>query len=562
MFTGALEGGIALLIALAGGFVLFGQIKENAKRNEEDIRAIKVMIERYQQAMHDLLEKSMVDMKTVDCTEIYMEEMIGDPVYDVVYERNRLVEDRLNVSIAIAVGGAWDQYDQTIGEIRASISAADGAYDAISGWSARIPALSLEGLFLDLNSIPHFNPEQPWWNRSVIEELQIDGKLYFATGDIVISHLKPMSVYAFNQKLVLDHGIENLYNVVNEHRWTIDYVNSLISDVYEDLNGNGERDTDDRYGLICSSINDADGYMQGFRVSMVSRDEDGMPFLDVDVQRMTTIVEKVYALMWENAGCYATTNDSTDMKAFASDHSLLVTTRIGDVMWQLSEMENDYGLLPYPLLDETQNKYGTRVQDSMNLLSVPIDARNPELSGAVLEALAAQSYRTVTPAYFDVALKNRYSRDEQTAEMMDLIQNSAIINFEQLYNESIGNPWFVLRTLMPAQNSNYAFFPVLMDRVCGVVTVKKDAAFPADHGLMTGMFVADDLRNKGYTEQAFGEAIDVLRRRGCRYLVVENKADPHFQLLIGRFIFEPMPDHEGYMRMRVTVPGVEGPVYG
>ena len=113
-----------------------------------------------------------------------------------------------------------------------------------------------------------------------------------------------------------------------------------------------------------------------------------------------------------------------------------------------------------------------------------------------------------------------------------------------------------------AQNSNYAFFPVLMDRVCGVVTVKKDAAFPADHGLMTGMFVADDLRNKGYTEQAFGEAIDVLRRRGCRYLVVENKADPHFQLLIGRFIFEPMPDHEGYMRMRITVPGVEGPVYG
>ena len=91
--------------------------------------------------------------------EIYMEEMIGDPVYDVVYERNRLVEDRLNVSIDIAVGGVWDQYDQTIGEIRASISAADGAYDAISGWSARIPALSLEGLFLDLNSIPHFDPE-------------------------------------------------------------------------------------------------------------------------------------------------------------------------------------------------------------------------------------------------------------------------------------------------------------------------------------------------------------------------------------------------------------------
>jgi len=390
--------------------------------------------------------------------EIYMEEMIGDPVYDFVFERNQLVEERLNTSINIIVGGAWDQYDQTIGEIRASIAAADGAYDAISGWSARIPALSLEGLFLDLNSIQYLDLSQPWWNQSVTEELQIDKKLFFSTGDIVISHLKPMSVYAFNQKLAADNNVENLYNVVNEHRWTIDYVNALISYRYEDLNGNGKRDADDRYGLICSSINDADGYMQGFRVSMISRDEDGLPFLDVDTERMTTIVEKVYSLMWENAGCYATTNDSTDMKAFASDHSLFVTTRIGDVMWQLADMENDYGVLPYPLLDESQNEYGTRVQDSMNLMSIPIDARNPDLSGAVLEALAAQSYRTVTPAFFDVALKNRYSRDPETAEMMELIKDSILINFESIYNESIGYPWYVLRSLMPAQSNSFASY--------------------------------------------------------------------------------------------------------
>ncbi|MBE6918489.1 MAG: hypothetical protein E7469_02255 [Ruminococcaceae bacterium] len=113
-----------------------------------------------------------------------------------------------------------------------------------------------------------------------------------------------------------------------------------------------------------------------------------------------------------------------------------------------------------------------------------------------------------------------------------------------------------------AQHSTYAFFPVLLERVCGIVTVKRDPSLPADHGMLTGMFVPDDLRTRGYTEQAFGEAIDVLRRRGCRYLVVENKNDPHFQLLIGRFIFEPMPGSDTLMRMKLTVPGVEGPLYG
>ena len=390
--------------------------------------------------------------------EIFVEGMTGDPIYDVVYERNQLVEDRLNVSIQLAIGDVWDQYDRTIGEIRASIAAGDGAFDVISGWSARIPALSLEGLFLDLNDIPYLNLEQPWWNQSVTEELTIDGKLYFTTGDIVLSHLKPMSVYAFNQKLADDAGVENLYSVVKEHRWTIDYVNALISDKYEDLNGNGIHDEDDRYGLICSSVNDADGYMQGFRVSMVSRDEDGLPYLDVDKERMSKIVEKVYTLMWENAGCYATSGDSSVMIAFAAEKSLLVTTRIGDVIWQLSEMENDYGILPYPLLDESQTEYGTRVQDTMNLMCIPIDAKSAELSGAVLEALAAQSYRTVTPAFFDIALKSRYSRDPETAEMMDLIKDSILINFESLYNECIGYPWTVLRSMMPQKSNNFSSY--------------------------------------------------------------------------------------------------------
>lgn len=63
MVTGALEALVALILAICGAIFIFGQIKENAKRNEEDIQAIKVMVEKYQKAIHDLLEKSMADMK-------------------------------------------------------------------------------------------------------------------------------------------------------------------------------------------------------------------------------------------------------------------------------------------------------------------------------------------------------------------------------------------------------------------------------------------------------------------------------------------------------------------
>ena len=131
------------------------------------------------------------------------------------------------------------------------------------------------------------------------------------------------------------------------------------------------------------------------------------------------------------------------------------------------DMESDYGLLPYPLFNESQPSYGTRVQDAVSLWSIPIDAKNPDMSAAVMEALAAQSWRTVTPAYFDVALKHRYSRDVQTAEMADLIKDSIYINFESLYNESIGNPWFIMRNLMTAKNSNFSSYWAGQKKVIG-----------------------------------------------------------------------------------------------
>ncbi len=390
--------------------------------------------------------------------EVYSEEMTGEIVNDAVYNRNQMVEERLNVQIDVYAAEGWQKYNETVAALRGSIAAADGAYDIISGWSARIPALSLEGLFLNLNDVQYLDFDMPWWNQSVTEELQIAGQLHFLTGDIANTMLAAMCIYVFNQQVALDYGIENLYDVVKENRWTIDYVHGLISDMYVDLDGDGTRGVTDSYGLLTSSMNDADGYMQGSRVSMVSRNEDGIPVLDVDTNHMTTLVEKVYALMWNNPGCSAITGDGTDLKPFAADLSLLATTRVGIIKTELVEMESDFGMLPYPKLDETQKEYGTRVQDGVSLWSIPIDASAPDHAGAVLEAMAAQSYRTVTPAYFDVALKNRYSRDAETAEMVELIKDNILINFESLYNEAIGKPWFVLRDLMPKQSNTFASY--------------------------------------------------------------------------------------------------------
>lgn len=63
VLSGAIEGGVALLIAAIGAAIVVGQMKENAKRNERDISTIKEMMKEFQESMMELLSKNMSDMK-------------------------------------------------------------------------------------------------------------------------------------------------------------------------------------------------------------------------------------------------------------------------------------------------------------------------------------------------------------------------------------------------------------------------------------------------------------------------------------------------------------------
>ena len=391
-------------------------------------------------------------------TEIDTDAMNGSLVNDLIYERNMLVEDRLNVQIEAFGAEGWENYNQAVTKLIGSISAGDGAYDLVAGWSARIPSISTMGCLHDLAELEYLNLDSPWWNQSCRTELQLGDSIYFVTGDASLTFLTTMCVYAFNKKAASENDVENLYTVVNEHRWTVEYVDRLTRDLYQDVNGDGKVGPEDFFGITTSSINDADGYLQGFRATMSVRDDKGYPLFTPDLEFLGQIAEKVYALTWDNPGCLTNTGDTTDLACFMEDRALLAVTRVGNVTSKFADMESDYGVLPYPLFSESQESYGTRLQDGVSLWCVPTDVKDTALSSAVLEALGSQSARTVTPQYFDLMLKNRYSRDTETAQMMDLIKNSVWITFDSLYNESIGYPWHYLRYMMMGKNKNFTSY--------------------------------------------------------------------------------------------------------
>ena len=64
-----------------------------------------------------------------------------------------------------------------------------------------------------------------------------------------------------------------------------------------------------------------------------------------------------------------------------------------------------------------------------------------ELTGALIEAMSAYSANNVNPAYVDVALQTKGARDEESAEMMQIVLESRVMDFGYLYCGWNGWTW-------------------------------------------------------------------------------------------------------------------------
>ena len=101
------------------------------------------------------------------------------------------------------------------------------------------------------------------------------------------------------------------------------------------------------------------------------------------------------------------------------------------------EIRFNYGVLPYPKYDESQENYKTTVLNNHSVVTIPIDSKDRECAAAICEALAYESWKSVTPAYFETALKVKYARDNDSSQMFDIIREGASFDFGYIYTASL-----------------------------------------------------------------------------------------------------------------------------
>ena len=371
-------------------------------------------------------------MNNLNVYEIGADELNGEITNDAVFNRNASLEERFNINIDTLSMDNPSHFEH-VNFITNSVLSQDNAFDIASTLVYTVGGMILNNMFLNWKTIPYIELENPWWAKGVNDPFTVDNKLFAAVSDTCISCMRKTNVFLFNKEIAENFQTEDLYSVVEEGRWTLDYVINLTSDIYEDLNANGEKDPDDFFGLTTNTINSLDGFRTGCDQNTLRDTGEGLEII-INTEKMVNIWEKTNQLVYESIG--TNHDDFVDLPPFLENRSLLAITPLDSMFGSLREMETDFGILPYPKYDEAQQKYYSHRADDYSVMLIPVTLINKELVGAVSEAMACESNKNVMPAFYEDALKNKYSRDEKSVAMLDLIMDGRVADLSILYTQS------------------------------------------------------------------------------------------------------------------------------
>ncbi|MCL1794134.1 MAG: hypothetical protein FWG34_09710 [Oscillospiraceae bacterium] len=368
--------------------------------------------------------------------EIYASEENGEPLNDAVYRRNRYVEGKYNFEIT------EHRSDSPFNDAQKAAKSGDQTYDVFMLGLNEEAILAQNGYLANLYLVPHLNLAQPWWDQRAVKQLNIGGKLYYALGDINTQDNDSIFVSFFNKKLIADYALENPYHLVASGDWTLDKFNRMITDISEDLNGDGIMGVEDRYGQLGEDLG---AYMifagAGGRITV--NNSENYPELAVNSEKTSAIIDKMLVNMGNRdltllandySGKYNNPWDDLTRPMFKNSQGLFYTIGMGTGNL-LRDMEMDFGVLPLPKFDKSQAEYYCPLTSgTASAVCIPIANDQPEFTGLALEAMAAESMYTVTEAYYDINFKNKNLRDEESIEMLKIILSSCSYDLGYMFN--------------------------------------------------------------------------------------------------------------------------------
>lgn len=367
----------------------------------------------------------------------------GDTVNDAVYRRNSIIEDRYNVNIVQTLDSSEaNGAVATSPVIRRLVMADEDSFDLVFLPLYSCGTIVREGMLYDLNSVDYIQMNKPWWNQTIREDLELDGKLFLAASDFSLRDKNRAYILVHNRDMVDNFGLTPIIDMVRDGTWTIDQFNKYALTVADDLNGNGEVDDEDRFGVGLDSSYGFVALLTGCDVSIITNNK-GTPELTVNNEHTIDAIDKVLECLANRNVSFLNTDwsgkvtydfNSVSGKAFKEGRLLFVTSFPHSLKGFSADCVDEYGILPFPKYDEKQENYYAYGDVFCMLFGIPITCQDPNFAGFMLEALSYESTDTVLEAYYEITCKTKYTYDPDSAEMLDLIFDGLRFEPAVMYN--------------------------------------------------------------------------------------------------------------------------------
>ncbi|MBQ8508489.1 MAG: extracellular solute-binding protein [Clostridia bacterium] len=377
-------------------------------------------------------------------SDYHVEEETGDVMDDAIYERNRVVEERLGITLTYvddpADGTGGGQAIKT-NNIRQFIMSGDDTYDVyIHVQHTGMPGLIAEGCFTDWNGLDYVDFSKPYWYANCLRDINYGDKIMAMTGLYNIATLTSTNCLFFNKRLFDEYQLEYPYQDVLDGTWTIDKFRQMVEIGTVDIDGDTKINFEtDQIGYWGWGYESVPAMFMGLGGDILLKNEsDGQPVLNVETERNIRIVDAMRSVFNLDGAADEYNTYGIFNTAFTSGRLLFVHGHLS-LAPTFRDMEDDFGFVPYPKLDEAQDNYNCRVQNTSGLTYIPVTNNNLSFTGAVLECMASVSYETTVPAFFDVVLTVKTARDTESEQMVPIIRECASFNDEAVSGFSVRN---------------------------------------------------------------------------------------------------------------------------
>ena len=388
----------------------------------------------------------------------------GNLILDAKYDRNQAVENRFNVNVEVVYGSTATSEVNTY--VAKTILSGVDEFDLFIGHQGSTGALVLKNLFTNWYDIDYIDFDKPWWAESCKDELTYDGKAILAVSDLNHQAIECTYAMFFNKSMAASYELGNLYNIALNGNWTYDTFYGMIKDIWED-DGDGKKNSNDTFGFVTDGGDQTTQWLYAFENPIMTKDADGIPQISLKTSKINDIVKKIYDLNNNTTGAYLPKDDAWTRSMFIEGKAMFIVARIdfADTP-ELRNFTDDYGILPIPKYDENQQSYHTMSYAEQTVLAVPKTAKDLEFVGIITEALSAESYKKLTPTFYEIALKSRYLRDDESKEVLDIIIENRVFDFGYIYSGT-GSFGSVLHDVVSA-GGNFESYYQQKSRIAGI----------------------------------------------------------------------------------------------